>query len=142
MIKQSAKAAEHERHRLVMCEIVAGVDHQIRLESPERGQPALPSPVGRGHMQIRHMQNADIPGPDWQHRYRHPTQPEGIDLVQSGVRQTADANRTDACQPLHDPGRDGTVPRHKHQGYKRDLLPHLIPCLSQRAPSRSDSAPI
>ena len=97
MIKQSAEAAEHERHRLVMCEVVAGVDHQIRLESARAWTASAAEPGRPGsYADQTHAERGYRPGPDWQHRYRHPTQPEGIDLVQSGVRQAAGANRTDA----------------------------------------------
>ena len=56
---------------------------------PSVGHPALPGPRVRGHVQVGDVQHPDGPRPGGQHRHLDPAQPEGVHLVQPGVRQAA-----------------------------------------------------
>ena len=123
-----------------MREVVAGVDHQVRLQRAQSGQPALPGPRVRRHMDIGQMQYANGPRTRGQHRDIHPTQSERIDLVQPGVRQAAGADRPDAEQAPDD-GRGRTVRRHNQKATSGPAAT-LVACLMHQALSRSASAPI
>jgi uncharacterized protein len=113
-IKQATEAREHDRYGLFMREVVAGVDHQVRLQRSQCGQPALPGRRMRRHMEIGNVQNADGPRTRRQHWDIEPTQPERIDLVQSRVRQAAGAHRPNAEQAPDDSG-DRAAPRHNQK---------------------------
>ena len=83
-----------------MRQVVASVDHQIRLQGTQSGEPALASSRLRRHMQIGYMEYANVSGTRRQHRHRHTTYSEGVDLIQPCVRQTAGADRATPAKPL------------------------------------------
>ena len=123
-----------------MREVVAGVDHQVRLQRAQSGQPALPGRRMRRHMEIGNVQYANGPRTWRQDRDIDPTEPERIDLVQPRVRQAAGADRPNAEQAPDD-GRGRAVPRHNQKATSEPAAT-LVACLMHQALSRSASAQI
>ena len=50
--QQPPEASQHEGHSILVREVIAGVDHQIRLQRTKSGQPALACPEMRRHVDI------------------------------------------------------------------------------------------
>ncbi len=101
-LQQPPEAAKHERHRLMVSEVVAGVDHKVRLQRTKCGQPALAGSEVRRHMHVGDVQYPNGPRTGRQYWHIHPTQPERVDLIQPRVRQAAGADRPDAQQAFDD----------------------------------------
>ena len=96
-----------------MGEVVARVDHQIRLQARQQRHPLPSSPILRGQVQIGDLQEADRRSPPRQDRDRDPPEGEGVDLVQRPVRKTTRPERERSGGNLRDAA---TCSRHEEKG--------------------------
>ena len=55
------QSSQRGRHRLQVRQIIPSIDHQIRLQLIQAGHPLLFGPLPRHHMQIRNMQQPELP---------------------------------------------------------------------------------
>ena len=114
-IEQPAEAAQHEGHRFHVGEIVAGVDHQVRFQRSEPGDPALPRRRLRRHVQVRDLQHAQLRRAGRQHRHLDAPQPERVALDRPRVREAAGGDRAQAEGRGAERERGGPDRRHREQ---------------------------
>ncbi|GLZ40938.1 hypothetical protein Acsp05_45620 [Actinokineospora sp. NBRC 105648] len=67
-VEQRAERADHGGHSLLVREVVAGVDHQVRVQLVERGHPALLGLLAGEHVQVGDVQHAQGAGALGQYR--------------------------------------------------------------------------
>ena len=92
-VEQPAEALDQRADRVLVREVVAGVDHEVGLEVGERGQPAPLHPLVRRQVQVADVQHLERPVPGRQHRHLDPAYDEVAHLDPGGVRQRARARR-------------------------------------------------
>ena len=92
-LEQRAERVEHGRHGLEVGQVVAGVDHEVGLETGERPYPvALALLVGR-EVQVGDVQHPQRPRTGREHRHGDPAQPVGTHLIAACVDEAGCGGR-------------------------------------------------
>ena len=89
----------HHRYGIGVGQVVAGVDHQVGLESGQPRHPGDPLVVARGEVQVGDLQHPDRPRAVGQHRHLDPAQHVRVDLVQAARRPGTRPRRPRARAP-------------------------------------------
>src|SRR5262245_45351194 len=84
-IEQRPERVESDRNRVPVRDVVAGVEHEIRLQPRQVPYPRTLLRLPRGEVEVGDVQDTDRCSALREHRYVEPAQPEGADLIDGRI---------------------------------------------------------